>query len=458
MEGNARFASRIERVTTATLLACVVTITVLGAPRAVFGQEDEKDIDCESVCRVFPDRAPPKCGCEADITGSSSDGGDTWADPAAQEIIERMEQRWLEQTAGIENYTVVLKSSIGGLPAVEYYEKEMVDGLPAFRRVSTAELSLREAEATGTDVNLDAAAAMSQMIEGLAGPPDEEQAAPEADASAIGIPLSTEQKNALKGLLEGAGDFLKAGIEFRDSIHAMDATAEIEGTLWGGQLPPQWDKYKDWLFRYGVGCIYGTPTAAGEVELVAHQAGDAADWSRGVECPEKSEFDLLWGNCQILGYSSSDGPRLSEYRLSNYREPAEDPPSEAWTTETGDKVDDVRVYFCPEEYGGEFGGGDLLPVYFSANVSKPGDPRKMKVTSWHYDYDFIDARFIPRQRGTRLGGLTDGADFLVSGLGSAVTIFYRVLEVLANNGPPTQKQIAEILGGHMEETATQGSE
>ena len=54
------------------------------------------------------------------------------AGQSVADIVDRMYEAYERQAAGVDNYTVV--QTIMGFESVDYFEKEMVDGRPVFRR------------------------------------------------------------------------------------------------------------------------------------------------------------------------------------------------------------------------------------------------------------------------------------------------------------------------------------
>jgi hypothetical protein len=428
VEVAARFAPDIGLVTKAALLAGAAVITVLGTPSSTFGQENEEEIDCASVCRVFPDRAPPKCGCEADITRASADDGDTFEDPVAREVFERMERNWREQTAHVDDYTIVQTSSIGGPPAVLYYEKEIVEGRPEFRQVSPGELSLREAEASGQDVNLDAADVMGQMVRNLtrgsAGTGSQGGGAQSGSGAATNQG-ETQPGGELNELLTGVADFLEAGLALKREMNSAD---------WDGGLLEDRKSFYRMARDDGRRCVQRRRSDG---------SLDSPSW--GMSCRESAEYEVLRNDCRELTVSEFEhGRRVLDIQLGTGFEDYY--VKRMSVTVCGDDAIPMHqfVVLYPREYFGQ------EPETYATDAERDLwrfrlDNEAKMISKWNFDYDVAEARFIPRRSLLETRGLAVVGERFVE-------VLITLQNVLVNEGPPTRETMLELLEVAMDRT------
>jgi hypothetical protein len=69
------------------------------------------------------------------------------------------------------------------------------------------------------------------------------------------------------------------------------------------------------------------------------------------------------------------------------------------------------------------------------------------IVKCNYDYDFENARFVPRNSWLKLKGWANLGEGLIEVLNA-------VQEIYVNFGPPSQEQMARLLGGAMGPTPT----
>lgn len=134
---------RYELLTTAVLMCC------LAGPAVSAQQAEPPKVSCVTACGVNPVTAPPECDCALVATGGGGSGAPSAPPPTPQQVFARetvaaIVANYEAAVAGIDNYYVVETTSIAKVPAVHYFEKEVVDGYSEFNLISPIEIKRRE--------------------------------------------------------------------------------------------------------------------------------------------------------------------------------------------------------------------------------------------------------------------------------------------------------------------------
>ena len=409
-------------------LTCILasaTLALSATPNVVMGQEGREEVDCESICRVFPDRAPPECTCQADILGGSgSGGGDAdYADPRVREIHEGLQQTWLEMTAGIDDYTVVQTASMMtqdgpmqlGPPVVIHFEKEWIEGYPMYRFVSPAELSNREQEARGEPTAGDVGGAMGQAIGLLGG------GAAEAMGSDFDFTLSPEMSRELAEL----GELLNNLDQAAEAETRADLADELfkEGLFWKHAKEEQAGPCDELMLGFFWSLHY-----LGETDA----SNPPPETSDDLNLPRDLPFDV----CLLV---TASGPEIAEA-------------GGAWLS--SDSEDEFGEYRIEKMYAlvGEFYVSHFSRHLIGMITNLVAEPSGESFRVSRILSDFApEARFVARDEllsmtgaglpmyqgawAQRIQGIVDDLYMIVN----------QVKKVLVNNGPPTREQIAELL-------------
>jgi hypothetical protein len=396
--------------------ATLILLTAAGSSAQDPQGATAPQVDCDSICLIFPDLAPAECSCTSGITtGTGTGGGSTGdpnvADPAAAAVIDEMRAAYREATAGIDNYTLVQTSSSEGVPlgppALPHYEKQMVGGEPVFSQVPPDELARRQAEASGQPTAQQMLSGLSDMF-GILGEGIPEGYTPTDEGEAKFIELF----NAVAG----TGIAQEAADEF-DEL-ANEETSE-EG--------------KNELFDKVMGMeelgkrLHITGIAPCEAFSIDETLG-SVPLSGPLQCL------VLWaGQEQLAGIDPGPGWELREVvvYVAGYLRDGVEP-----------------VYLKDVEWP------DLQGLDVKASYDVLPVPFYTKFVLWNGSKEVVIERssdvsvglpgssesFIPRVTRSR-----------ISGLRGVQEVKTEVLKILVNEGPLTQEQAAQLLLEAMQE-------
>ena len=406
-------------------LVAVAIFAVPTAPAVAVAQEDPDEVDCESVCRVFPDRAPPECGCEIRGGASEGSGGDGYGDPAVHEIHERVKNSWREMTANVEDYTVVQTASVLtedglmqlGPPVVIHFEKVWVEGYPMYRFVSPAELSNREQEARGEPTAGEVGSAMAQAIDLLGG----------AVSGAAADALGTGATNSGDGGGSPFGLSLPAEVgnelaELHDMLRHLDEAAEMETR----------EDLADEFYAEEQVWRNAEIKAQGPCQELLAALAYIED-----EAFAPQTYDMP-GDCAVLAIDGSDLERgeLASLIGSEY---------EGYELQEADFLVNLQMG---------------LKIDMGARFVSP-DGRTFFIR--RTDHKFASesqAEFVPRSQRFAMSGTGEAMGNAIQDISGFVDdvqiVINQVLKLLVNDGPPTREKIAELLAEFMGESSAGG--
>jgi hypothetical protein len=110
------------------------------------------EVDCDSICLIFPAQAPAECACGIMIgTGSGGASSIDYDELTADDVLDLERSAYLDRMEGITDYWLVEHSNITPIPTVQYYERNPTGVWPPFRLVPPAEMQEHWIE---TDPNL----------------------------------------------------------------------------------------------------------------------------------------------------------------------------------------------------------------------------------------------------------------------------------------------------------------
>lgn len=446
--------------------------TLLLFPSGALAQ-DTQEVDCRSICLAQPDSVPPECVCETVLGGGSAAVNPAdYADPEVAALHQKVRETWIEETAGVDNYTVVRTSSVTPMPEVMHYEKIFIDGYPAFRNVAITELAnmqqREEGEPTAGDLGGAVAAVMGTQGGSVA----------DAMAAAMG-----------------------GGGSGGDASEAPDnALAQALAGMMGGENSGETMALHDMLLNLD-------SEAVGETheDVAARLFYEDAFWKHGTIRSERScEEEMRVGNQSVyLGPNPMISDRVATFDCivvgvdrGDFIGSNEDTGRTEWTN--GEAYDRLNQLI------GEAGGGDYLLDWAEIGIRRNNvdgtyrsilsfmvlcersseEPQRWcqydddlgptgRVIIGTYDADFNATRegsfeetftgntssraaFVPWRQENIMGllGVTD--DDVQNTIDQIHRVLYFVQKIMVNEGPPTQEQVAKWIAEYMEAYPGQG--
>lgn len=386
-------------------LLYLALLLLFSAP-AVAAQDDtpqDSTAYCDSLCRlpllerIVPRNPPFLCDCMV-LTGTGGSGGGNDEPMTPEEILDRMWEDHERRVANVNNYTLVQTTSSAPMPVVLYYEKEVIDGLSTFQLISPAELADREAAASGQPTSQEigtGVVALADMLGGLVGGGGADSAPPPDEQSAQG-----GSQNSASGDDDGGGN----------------------GGSGGGLL----DQIVEGIRDFGEGLQEGRQNFEKQQGIV-----DELFWNEELvsRMENTGKQDVLVDgeiiSCDVLYVDDREGeimdlgPGYEGYRI--------------WY---------ARLWVSDEDTG------FFEPIAMDLVLMTPsGDHVHLERTHKDFRQDGPDGPIVPRR--TRM--TMDGIGGLIQGAVNDVwTELQTVLEVLVNDGAPTQEQSAMLIADAME--------
>lgn len=343
---------------------------------------------CDSIC-FFPEEAPPECECRALFQGGGWGAAPSDpVDPEAAALIDGMMERWVEAVADVRDYTLVQTSSVTPMPVVLHFEKEIIDGHPMFRMVDNAELANREQVARGEPTSQEIFGAMANLIGGGGGGAGEGDAAPSP-----ALPSGVQE--ALGGLLGNLSRGVEETLRELSRVDRMHTRENLANELYG------WWEFRNRAKR-------GLPPGGAPIAL-SFDPGCEWVWA-GSDAFEEGDMPTSFGP----GYE-------------------------------GYEVTFMAQCIVPSDLP--------VPLLSVTDIRSP-DGQMVRLERRIGDFDITTAAtgeigFVPREEYLTM----DGAAALIgNAMSNLMEVVNEVVEFIANEGAPTQEEMAWLLEQALAET------